>query len=101
MHTGNDYGESSYICDPRRPSQVVPGAELYVDGHSHSAFRAVLPYFIKAYKAGASMENYPPEQDRVIAWYRTTPAQCGSHGGEMNLPWEQRLHATLYSCVGS
>lgn len=80
---GNDFGESSYICDPRRPSQVVPGAEKYVDGHSHSAFRVMLPHFIKAYKAGVSMRSLEPEEHCAIAWYRTTPARCGPDGGEI------------------
>lgn len=78
---GNDYGESSYIYDPTRPSQVVPGADKYVhDLHPHSAFRAVLPYFIAAYKSGLDKVN-PPEEDCAIAWYRTTPADCGHDGG--------------------
>lgn len=81
--TGNDYGESSYIYDPTRPSQVVPGADKYVhDLHPHSAFRAVLPYFIAAYKSGLDKVN-PPEEDCAIAWYRTTPADCGHDGGTL------------------
>lgn len=79
---GNDYGESSYIYDPVRPSQVVPGADRYVhDGNPHAAFRAVLPHFISAYKAGQDKVG-PPDEDRVIAWYRTTPAACGHDGGK-------------------
>ncbi|ROV89438.1 hypothetical protein VMCG_10210 [Cytospora schulzeri] len=79
--TWNDYGESSYIYDPTRPSQIVPGADKYVhDLHPHSAFRAVLPYFIAAYKSGLDKVN-PPEEDCAVAWYRTTPADCGHDGG--------------------
>lgn len=79
---GNDYGESSHIYDPIRPSQIVPGAERYVDdAHSHSGFRAALPYFIAAYKAGHSKVG-PPEEDFAVAWYRTTPAACGHDGGK-------------------
>ncbi|KAF3762045.1 family 71 glycoside hydrolase [Cryphonectria parasitica EP155] len=82
----NDFGESSYICDPLRPSQVVPGADIYVSGHSHAAFRATLPFLIKAYKAGndlasCSGDDDGPEEDCAIAWYRTTPAECGPDGG--------------------
>lgn len=80
---GNDFGESSYICDPLRPAQVVPGADLYVDGHSHAAFRATLPYFIKAFKSGMDASTAVPDEDCAIAWYRTTPAGCGSDGGEV------------------
>lgn len=78
---GNDFGESSYICDPQRASQVVPGASEYVDGYSHAAFRATLPYFIKAYKAGRHSKNFAPDEDRAIAWYRTTPGSGGPDGG--------------------
>lgn len=76
--TWNDFGESSYISD-HGSGQVVSGAEKYVDGFDHSALRAVLPYFIAAYKAGTSA--IPPPSDEAIAWYRTTPAKAGSDGG--------------------
>ncbi|ROV91571.1 hypothetical protein VPNG_09734 [Cytospora leucostoma] len=80
--TWNDYGESSYIYDPVRPSQVVPGADRYVhDANPHAAFRAVLPHFISAYKAGQDKVG-PPDEDCAIAWYRTTPAACGHDGGK-------------------
>ncbi|KAK3375934.1 glycoside hydrolase [Lasiosphaeria ovina] len=55
--TWNDYGESSYICDTVA-DQVVRGADKYVTGYSHSAFRAVLPFFIAAYKAGSSRFDF-------------------------------------------
>lgn len=80
--TGNDYGESSYIYDPVRPGQIVPGAEHYVhDLCPHTAFRTILPHFIAAYKAGSTQIGMPQE-DCAIAWYRTTPAACGHDGGE-------------------
>lgn len=50
------------------------------DAHSHSAFRAVLPYFIAAYKSGLD-KVIPPDEDCAIAWYRTTPADCCHDGG--------------------
>ncbi|KAB5582809.1 glycoside hydrolase [Coniochaeta sp. 2T2.1] len=77
--TWNDYGESSYICDTN-PRQVVQGADKYIDGYDHSGFRAILPYMIQAYKSGN--RNLPVNQeDKAVAWYRTTPARCGSDGG--------------------
>ncbi|KAH8899905.1 glycoside hydrolase [Thozetella sp. PMI_491] len=77
--TWNDYGESSYICDTEA-RQIVQGAEKYVNGFPHGGFRAILPYFIAAYKAGNP--NVPlPHDDLAVAWYRTTPARCGSDGG--------------------
>lgn len=57
------------------PAQVVNGAEQYVIGHSHAAFRAVLPYLIAAYKAG-STEAPLPQEDIAIAWYRTAPTRA-------------------------
>ncbi|KAH8775428.1 glycoside hydrolase [Diaporthe sp. PMI_573] len=78
--TWNDYGESSYIYDPVRPGQIVPGAEHYVhDLCPHTAFRTILPHFIAAYKAGSTQIGMPQE-DCAIAWYRTTPAACGHDG---------------------
>jgi glucan endo-1,3-alpha-glucosidase len=61
---------------------VVNGAERYVAAHSHSAFRAVLPYLIAAYKAG-SLEVNPPGPDTAIAWYRTAAVQGCKHEGEL------------------
>lgn len=74
----NDFGESHYIGDTVS-AQIVEGAGKYVDGFDHSALRAVLPYFISAYKAGTGA--IPPPSDEAIAWYRTTPAKAGSDGG--------------------
>lgn len=77
--TWNDFGESSYICDTV-PGQIVAGAEKYVNGFDHSAFRAVLPYFIQAYKAGNRNIDLPMDPT-AMAWYRATPARIGSDGG--------------------
>jgi glucan endo-1,3-alpha-glucosidase len=77
--TWNDFGESSYISD-LAPQQVVAGAEKYVDGLDHAAFRAVLPYFIQAYKEGSRTLAQPPV-DTAMAWYRPTPARAGPNGG--------------------
>ncbi|KAI5919550.1 glycoside hydrolase family 71 protein [Camillea tinctor] len=78
--TWNDYGESSYINEPVQ-SQIVSGAEGYINGFSHAAFRFVLPYFISAYKAGNTNVAVPSEG--AVAWYRTTPASLNgcSDGG--------------------
>ncbi|GAW17645.1 hypothetical protein ANO14919_071050 [Xylariales sp. No.14919] len=76
--TWNDFGESSYINAPIS-HQVVPGAETYVTGFDHTAFRFVLPYFISAYKAGNANVAVPSEG--AVAWYRTTPATVCGDGG--------------------
>ncbi|KAI2607778.1 glycoside hydrolase family 71 protein [Hypoxylon fragiforme] len=76
--TWNDYGESSYINDPI-PAQIVNGAQAYVNGFGHSAFRFVLPYFISAFKAGNANVQLPTEG--AVAWYRTTPASVCGDGG--------------------
>jgi glucan endo-1,3-alpha-glucosidase len=76
--TWNDFGESSYIAEPV-PAQIVSGAEVYVDGFDHSAFRFVLPYFVVAYIAGKA--DVPLLSEGALAWYRTTPgAICGDGG---------------------
>ncbi len=77
---GNDYGESSYINAPIS-HQVVSGADTYVTGFDHTAFRFVLPYFISAYKAGNADVSIPTEG--AVAWYRTTPATICSDGGRL------------------
>ncbi|KAH6842599.1 glycoside hydrolase family 71 protein [Chaetomium sp. MPI-CAGE-AT-0009] len=77
--TWNDFGESSYICD-ESSAQVVSGAETYVSGHCHAAFRAVLPYFIAAFKAGTADIDWHGE-DTAIAWYRTVPIRGQQHPG--------------------
>ncbi|OTA99377.1 glycoside hydrolase family 71 protein [Hypoxylon sp. CI-4A] len=76
--TWNDYGESSYLNNPVT-AQIVSGAEGYIDGFDHTAFRFVLPYFISAYKAGNADVALPSEG--AVAWYRTTPAAVCGDGG--------------------
>ncbi|KAH6617236.1 glycoside hydrolase family 71 protein [Chaetomium tenue] len=75
--TWNDFGESSYICD-ESSAQVVSGAESYIAGHSHTAFRAVLPYFITAFKSGTADIDWQGE-NTAIAWYRATPIRGQQH----------------------
>jgi hypothetical protein len=79
-YAGNDFGESSYICDIAR-EQIVERAEPYVLGHSHAAFRSVLPFLISAYKAG-SVKAALVQKDIAIAWYRTAPVRCIQDNGE-------------------
>ncbi|KAK0383184.1 hypothetical protein NLU13_9097 [Sarocladium strictum] len=76
--TWNDFGESSYIIEPVA-AQIVAGAEVYVDGFDHSAFRSVLPYFIAAYKAGTS--DVALASEVATAWYRTTASNICGDGG--------------------
>ncbi|KAH7157340.1 glycoside hydrolase [Dactylonectria estremocensis] len=77
--TWNDFSESSYIGDIV-DAQVVEGADVYVNGMDHSAMRAVLPYFIKAYKEGNKNVELPTAET-ALAWYRTTSATLGADGG--------------------
>ncbi|KAF3014008.1 hypothetical protein E8E14_009644 [Neopestalotiopsis sp. 37M] len=77
--TWNDYGESSYLNNPVT-AQIVSGAETYVDGYDHTAFRFVLPYFIAAYKAGTADVDLPTGEG-AVAWYRTTSKSVCSDGG--------------------
>jgi hypothetical protein len=76
---GNDFGESSYICD-ESSAEVVSGAEAYISGHSHTAFRAVLPYFIAAFKSGTTDIDWQRE-NTAVAWYRTSPIRGQQHPG--------------------
>jgi len=85
----NDFGESHYISEIRE-EQVLDQAKPYVDGFNHEGLRAVLPWYIAAYKAGSRDIPMPPSlgDGVAVAWYRTTPAnltKCddgGSHWGQ-------------------
>lgn len=85
----NDFGESHYISEIR-DEQVLPQAKPYVDGFPHQGLRAVLPWYIAAYKAGSRDIPMPAAlgDGVAVAWYRTTPAnitKCddgGSHWGQ-------------------
>jgi glucan endo-1,3-alpha-glucosidase len=91
---GNDYGESSYINAPIS-HQVVAGADVYVTGFDHTAFRFVLPYFISAYKAGNANVAVPSEG--AVAWYRTTPATICSDGGKLvTIKWFAKIELTHF-----
>lgn len=85
----NDFGESHYISEIRE-EQVLEQAKPYVDGFPHQGFRAVLPWYIAAYKAGSRDIPMPASlgDGVAVAWYRTTPAnitKCddgGTHWGQ-------------------
>ncbi|KAK3319627.1 glycoside hydrolase [Cercophora scortea] len=72
----NDFGESHHIGN-NVEAQIMPSAKPYVDGLSHAGFRAILPYFIAAYKAGTKNITLPESMGdgAVSAWYRTTPIE--------------------------
>ena len=65
------------------PSQVLEEAGAYVNGFEHGGFRAVLPWYVEAFKAGKtandslSGEEWPGGlgDGVVAAWYRTTPVK--------------------------
>ncbi|KAK3388486.1 glycosyl hydrolase family 71-domain-containing protein [Sordaria brevicollis] len=89
--TWNDFAESHYISD-LVPSQILDEAKGYVDGHDHGGFRAVLPWYVAAYKLGKTAEeglddkDWPREKlgDGVVAaWYRTTPVNATTKDGQM------------------
>lgn len=77
--TWNDFSESSYLNAPV-DSQIVAGAEVYVDGFDHTAFSYVMPYFISAYKSGDPNVAIP-NGEGAMAWYRTTSDTACSDGG--------------------
>ncbi|KAJ2897276.1 glycoside hydrolase family 71 protein [Zalerion maritima] len=88
----NDFGESHYISDIE-DSQIVSGAEWYVQNHPHAAFRLTLPYFIAAYKAGTK-DITPPTGDVAIAWYKTVAVGDRAAGGAV---WGQGGTEPAYS----
>ncbi|KAK0713523.1 glycoside hydrolase [Lasiosphaeria miniovina] len=80
----NDFAESHCLADIR-PQQVIAEALPYVSGMSHAGFRAILPYFIAAYKAGREEVAFPKSMGAgtAIAYYRTTPvniSKCADGG---------------------
>lgn len=80
----NDFEESHYLAD-NRPQQVIAEALSYVSGMSHAGFKAILPYFIAAYKAGREEVALPKSMGAgtAIAYCRITPAnmsKCADGG---------------------
>ncbi|KAI9759632.1 MAG: hypothetical protein M4579_002200 [Chaenotheca gracillima] len=77
--TWNDYGESHYI-GPIRDAGIVPGAEWYVDNMPHDNWRDTLPYWIDAFKNGATTVD----QEKLTFWYRETPKDACPSGGTVD-----------------
>ena len=87
--TWNDYGESHYI-GPIVDSGIPSGgndagstdAHPYVDGYPHSAWLGTLPYQIAAYKNAYNAANPAPSVqaggEKIVYWYRTSPASAGT-----------------------
>ncbi|GMM33555.1 hypothetical protein DASC09_008800 [Saccharomycopsis crataegensis] len=74
----NDFGESHYI-GPIYEMGIPSGASWYVDGMKHDGWRALLPFFIDAYKSGEL--NAKPTEDVLSFWYKITPNTAGGTGG--------------------
>ena len=79
--TWNDYGESHYV-GPIYEAGIPPGADVYVDNRPHTAWLETLPYQIAAYKNAYDSSNPASEvaagDDKIVAWYRTSPASAGT-----------------------
>ncbi|KAJ6515281.1 glycoside hydrolase family 71 protein [Mycena sanguinolenta] len=72
--TWNDFGESHYIGPLHGDNSPVyaggpTGAELWVNGMPHDAWRDVAQAYIAAFKAGASAAT----TDELVYYYRPTP----------------------------
>ncbi|KAF7715037.1 Glucan endo-1,3-alpha-glucosidase [Penicillium ucsense] len=83
--TWNDYGESHYIGPLR--DRAMEAFEIgkapfnYATDMPHDGWRETLPYWIDMYKNGFAEVT----EEKIIAWYRTTPAAaCGSGGTSGN-----------------
>ncbi|KAF2479361.1 glycosyl hydrolase family 71-domain-containing protein [Neohortaea acidophila] len=81
----NDWGECHYVSpiyQPGIPNAPNADATVYVDGYPHSAWLQTLPYQIAAYKHAYNSANPAPSvpvgQDKIVFWYRTSPAASGS-----------------------
>jgi len=95
----NDFGESHYIGDASE-HQVIPLARPYVEGMPHAGFRAILPYYVAAYKLGKKEITLPPAlgDGIVVAWYRRTPkgvVGCGDGGTR----WGQHGTSTAMDAI--
>lgn len=85
----NDFGESHYIGPIRAPDiPSAPNADArpYVNGFPHKAWLETLPYQIAAYKHAVNPASYAAPvvgsgEDKVVFWYRTTPADAGTTDG--------------------
>ncbi|KAF1986904.1 glycoside hydrolase family 71 protein [Aulographum hederae CBS 113979] len=80
--TWNDYGESHYISPiftPGIPTGDQTDAIRYVEDMPHDAWRDVLPYYISKFKNGGTEPTI--EKERLVYWYRLTPASAGNANG--------------------
>lgn len=70
----NDFGESHYISDIGLDSQAIEHAKPYVADFPHSSFRAILSYYITAYKEEKKTVPLPKSLGggAVMVWYGTT-----------------------------
>ncbi|KAL4793362.1 glycosyl hydrolase family 71-domain-containing protein [Aspergillus venezuelensis] len=94
--TWNDYGEAHYI-GPIYDQGIPDGAQRYVRGCPHDAWREFLPHYIDAYRRRGAMlregafhpsavTSYTPQRplsftDKIVYWYRLNPSCSGSAGG--------------------
>lgn len=92
--TWNDFGEGHYMTTQWRDEAIVEGAKWWARGVPHGALRAVLPYYIKSYKAG---QRLPVEEDVAVFWYRNTPKSAGHADGTMC--GQENLHGDATNCV--
>lgn len=81
----NDYASSNYIGPIRAQGVTQAGAGVYVDStHSHDGWRMILPYYIKAFKAG--VRSITVDTEGASFWYRTTSKNTCSNGGTSCAP---------------
>jgi len=83
--TWNDFGESHYIgpiVEAGIPSASNADARPYVNGYPHQAWLETLSYQIAAYKHAYNSANAAPSvssgNEKIVYWYRTSPASAGS-----------------------
>ncbi|OJJ48465.1 hypothetical protein ASPZODRAFT_150690 [Penicilliopsis zonata CBS 506.65] len=77
--TWNDYGETHYI-GPIYEAGIPTGAATYVTGNPHDDWRALLPYYIDAYKSN-NQTTISTTAEKITYWYRINPSGSGSANG--------------------
>ncbi|KAK2035409.1 putative extracellular alpha-1,3-glucanase/mutanase [Colletotrichum zoysiae] len=77
----NDYGESHQIAPVYSHAleafEVGKAPYNYASNRPHDGWRLTLPFWIDYYKTGKATIT----QERLVAWYRTSPAGACSDGG--------------------
>ncbi|KAF2161911.1 glycoside hydrolase family 71 protein [Zasmidium cellare ATCC 36951] len=100
--TWNDYGESHYI-GPIVSAGIPSGAERYVENYPHTGWLETLPYQIAAYKHAYSAANPTPSvaagEEKIVYWYRTSPASAGSTNATGNYCPSPYNAGAYQSCV--